>query len=321
MKHTDITKAIYNNEEVQALYLGDLLIYQRAQEEQPPTYGPYQLVGKFLDNSTPENWWYKSGYFSFTAAQHSINGPTFNEEVIDFKDRIFSFQDNTKLERIDHLPSINVSDWGSMFSGCSSLLSVDLAGLDSSIVTGMSSMFSNCNALKSINFAGANTSKVTSMRYMFSDCRSLQFLDVSGFNTSKVTDMYGMFRGCRNLKNLDVSGFDVSNVTDMYGIFFSCENLQTLNIAGWDFSNLAEMYIFEGNLGLTDVIGPVYGIQASINLSYIPLTNQSAMVFIDGLAEVSTTKTIRFSPAQYDELSEEQIATATAKGWTVARNA
>lgn len=56
------------------------------------------------------------------------------------------------------------------------------------------------------------------------------------------------------------------------------------------------------------------------NLSYSPLTADSAMVFINGLEEVTETKTLSLKDTTYDSLTEEQIAIATSKGWTVTRS-
>ena len=79
---------------------------------------------------------------------------------------------------------------------------------------------------------------------------------------------------------------------------------------------------------LKTVLGPITGIGASwddsttaFSMEYCSLDNASAMVFINGLAEVTTTKNITFSRTTYDTLTDEQIAVATSKGWNVVRSA
>lgn len=42
------------------------------------------------------------------------------------------------------------------------------------------------------------------------------------------------------------------------------------------------------------------------------------MVLINGLANVTTAKTITFKTSTYNTLTEEQKAVATSKGWTIA---
>ncbi len=127
-----------------------------------------------------------------------------------------------------------------MFSGCSSLTDVDLAGLDTSRVTDMSGMFSRCKSLRGLDLSGFDTSCVTNMEGMFGGCRSLGELDLSGFDTSLVTNMSGMFcvggyesgvddsgtvkpiwrNGC--LSDLDISHFNMENVTDTSWMFAGC---------------------------------------------------------------------------------------------------
>lgn len=71
---------------------------------------------------------------------------------------------------------------------------------------------------------------------------------------------------------------------------------------------------------LKNVIGQFNGTKVDLRLDDCPLTNASAMVFINGLAEVSEAKTITFKSTTYDTLTPEQIAVATSKGWNVVRS-
>ena len=94
------------------------------------------------------------------------------------------------------------TDLSSMFSGCSSLESLDLSGWNIEPVTDMSSMFSGCNSLKNLDMHGWNTGYVTNMSSMFSGCSSLESLDLSGWNPCNVTNMSSMFSGCSALHTL-----------------------------------------------------------------------------------------------------------------------
>lgn len=84
-----------------------------------------------------------------------------------------------------------------MFSGLSSLISIDELGLlDTSNVTDMSYMFDNCDELISLNLSGLNTSNVTDMIYMFYNCSNLKTIYVgTGWDTSKA-DTTDMFTDC-----------------------------------------------------------------------------------------------------------------------------
>ena len=169
-----------------------------------------------------------------------------------------------------------------MFSGCSSLVSLDLSGFDTSSVTSMADMFSECSSLESVDLSSFDTSNVTDMQRMFSSCSSLTVLDlscfdtsrvadmgsmfwycdslaaldVSSFNTASVTDMGYMFYGCSSLGQLDVSSFNTARVTDMNGMFDGCSALAALDVSGFDTSRVTDMgYMFYGcsSLGQLDV--------------------------------------------------------------------
>ncbi|RXV51182.1 hypothetical protein CYQ17_15035, partial [Enterococcus faecalis] len=76
-----------------------------------------------------------------------------------------------------------------------------MVGLDNTSLVGA---FSG-STIVSINLSGLDTSQVTDMTNMFSSCSKLTSLDLSSFNTSQVTSMEGMFSGCSGLTSLDVS--------------------------------------------------------------------------------------------------------------------
>ena len=147
----------------------------------------------------------------------------------------------TTIEGIKNLKTDNVTNMQRMFSGCSSLTSLDLSSFDTQKVTNMGSMFDGCSSLKSLNLSSFNTEKVSSMRYMFSGCSSLTSLDLSSFNTEKVTDMRYMFRGCSSLTSLDLSNFNTENLTDMGLMFDGCSSLKSLDLSNFDTRNVTDM--------------------------------------------------------------------------------
>ena len=110
--------------------------------------------------------------------------------------------------------------------------------LNTSNVTNMHDMFSGCSSLTSLDLSNFNTSNVTNMHNMFSGCSSLTSLDVSSFNTLNITSMYEMFSSCSSLTTLDLSSFDTSNVTNMNYMFYNCKALQHLDISNFDFTKV-----------------------------------------------------------------------------------
>ena len=108
-----------------------------------------------------------------------------------------------------------------MFNGLNTITTIDFGNnVDTSNVTNMYGMFSGCSSLTSLNLSGFNTSNVTTMGDMFYQCNALTMLNVSSFNTSKVTNMSYMFAECHNMAELDLSSFDFGEVTDFDGMFY-----------------------------------------------------------------------------------------------------
>ena len=325
MTNKDITKIYFQGNEIVALYRGDTLIFKKSSgggSTTKPT-GVYKIKGTVTKGS---------GYTQFNLTYN--NGQRVNVKVN--KDLTFE----TDLQE----PLTNAN---AMFRGRSYLETLDLNGLDTSQVTNMSNMFSQSNYLKDIKLSNFDTSIVTDMSLMFYDCKSLTSLDVSNFDTSKVTSMEDMFNGCRNLTSLDVSNFDTSKVTQMGHMFRGCENLKSLDLSNFDTSKVTRLqYMFYDDEKLTDlyinfdvrlntyfenifslcfslenVVGKFEGTKDNLYLdSCSSLTAQSAMVFINGLATVTETRTLSLNATTYDSLTNEQIAIATAKGWTVTRS-
>ena len=101
---------------------------------------------------------------------------------------------------------------------------------NTSEVTNMGSMFSGCMALTSIDLSHFNTAKVTNMWYMFLGCSGLTSIDLSSFNTANVENMNSMFYGCTGLTSLDLSYFNTVKVITMGAMFRYCTSLTTIYV-------------------------------------------------------------------------------------------
>ena len=155
---------------------------------------------------------------------------------------MFSGCSSLKSLNLSGFDTSNVTNASNMFSGCSSLASLDLSSFDTSKVTDMSDMFSGCSSLKSLNVTSFDTCKVTSMSAMFNSCTSLESLDLSSFNASSVTTMMVMFGNCPSLKSLTFSSrLDTSNVENMRLLFAGCKALNALDISGFNTSKVTDM--------------------------------------------------------------------------------
>ena len=114
----------------------------------------------------------------------------------------------------------NVTDMGSMFNGCSNLITIPQ--LDTSKVTNMEYLFAGCTSLVIIPLI--DTTNVTNMLSLFSSCKKLASIPL--LDTSNVTTMCGMFGECKNLISIPL--LDTSNVTNMDSMFNNCEKLTSI---------------------------------------------------------------------------------------------
>lgn len=143
-----------------------------------------------------------------------------------------------------------------------------------------------------VDLSDLETSNVTYMPSVFYNCNGLTSVNLSNIDTRKATNMNYIFYSCRNLASIDLSSFDMGSVTSANGMFQSCISLKNL--------------VFGTNC------------RVSMNFSQSPLTHESALSVINGLADVEEAQTVTFSKATYNTLSEEEIALATSKGWNIA---
>lgn len=161
-------------------------------------------------------------------------------------------QDKTITELPTKIPVIInkqiVTNFTSLFSGCSSLVSLDLTNLDTSNITNFFNLFSSCSALTSIvGIENLDVSNVTNMHQIFSNCKKLTSLDLSKWNTSKCTNMYAMFMSCQGMTELNLSNFDTTNVTNMGNMFNNCSKLTSLDLSSFNTRNVTNMYSMFAN--------------------------------------------------------------------------
>ena len=136
-----------------------------------------------------------------------------------------------------NIDTLKITSMGGMFSGCTSLETLDLSMFDTSNVTNMAQMFNGCKNLKSVNLNGWDTSKVTTMSQMFYGCTALETLDLSMFITPALKNMVLMFFNCTSLKKINLSNVTFDNEVDIGGIFSSCKALEEIDIRKANFSN------------------------------------------------------------------------------------
>ena len=222
----------------------------------------------------------------------------------------------------------NVTDMSFMFYTCSGLNELDLSNWNTANVTSMSFMFSNCSGLTSLNVSNWNVSNVTNMYSMFNNCSGLTSLNVSNWNVSNVTDMSNMFRSCSKLTGeLDLSGWNISRVYNMNYMFSTCTGLTSLDLSNFNTSNLTDMGgMFNNCISLTNLQLNDLGHNEKCNkldLSGCPRLTKDSILYLfnnafdRATAGYSATFTIKLHSNTKALLTEEEIAIATNKGFTV----
>lgn len=203
------------------------------------------------------------------------------------------------------VPEMNTgkgTDFNSMFYGCTSLTTVP--AIDTSSGTDLSGLFFQCTSLPTI--PELNTSKTTAFYGIFYSCASIT--EIPNIDTSAGTDFYIMFQGCTNLET--VPQLDMSKSVRNTNMFKDCTNLT--NFGGC--LNLGKGYLTTASSNYAN-----YTLDLS---SCTKLTHESLMNVINGLYDIAS---IEVQPQQLilgsenlEKLTEEEIAIATDKGWTVS---
>ena len=214
------------------------------------------------------------------------------------------FSSCSLLTSIPHFNTSNVTNMSYMFDECKQLITIPQ--LDTSSVTNMSYMFRNCSKLTTV--PQLDTSNVTTVERMFYYCSEL--IELPDFNCVKLTNFGGSssftwLYNCYNLKKIGV--VDCDSVTNI-GYFFGSSALNSLT----DFGGCR-------NLGKANSVSNTNG---SYFMNYAPnLTYESVMNVINGLYDRASAGlsvlTLKLHANHLAMLSEDDIAIATNKGWTI----
>lgn len=311
--------ASYGSQQITELTIGPRIIYRNWNDLLDIKFSVNDISGKIQLNEVDFPITTDNGEYKFRVNErlsscknmfdHISNGYTFISKISE----INSIPDTSKCTHMRY-----------MFHGCENATVIN-TNFQTDLCTNMRSMFGLCRKVQDLDLSGFNTENVSDMNCMFFRCVECSTIIVP-FNTENVSDMRSMFYECKNITSLDLSSFDTHNVTSMKSMFSNCLNLVDLNISGFDFYELSwdnneenPNSIFQSCCELTNVTGPLSNIYFQPYLKYsTKLTHNSAMVFINGLGTLSSgSKNITFANTTYNTLSEEDIAIATSKGWTV----
>ena len=260
-------------------------------------------------------------YLFYGCSAESLDVSSLDTSNAMFMHNMFANCGSLKSLDLSSFNTSKVTNMSKMFWMCDDLISLDLSSFDTSKVTDMNSMFSNCSKLQSLDVSNFDTSSVTDMNSMFNSCNNLATLDLSSFDTSKVTNMNNMFYYCTSLTSLDVSSFDTSKVTSISYIFNNCKSLTSLDLSNWDINKVTASYATSNAFNcsvLTDFKAPK-NINAAIDFSSCTnLTHDSLMSIINNLTTKTSTTKLTLGATNLAKLSDDEIAIAVNRGWTLA---
>ena len=146
-----------------------------------------------------------------------------------------------------------------MFSGCSSLHTIQISQLEAGGVTTMEGMFKGCSSLTSVNLNKiyADTNQVQNMKYMFDGCRALKLIDLTYIYTKNVdpSNMEYIFNDCISLAALYISNFYMSQISSENHMFNNVDKLKYIDISNMYNSHLS--YDESGCNNEADCVWPI----------------------------------------------------------------
>lgn len=221
------------------------------------------------------------------------------------------FQNCSKLTKIGDFYIDNVKSATGMFSGCKSLTEVpNLIGTFKSFLeeddygdeSRGDGMFMGCLGLTSIK--KINTTGLAELSHMFANCINLT--EVLEIDTKKAKNIQGMFASCKKLKTLPL--LEAGTVRFDNDAFLYCEELEN----------------FGGLKDIGKVTNYNWATGHRLNFAYCTkLTKESLMNIINNLYDRYTAygpnsgRYLVLSYRSREKLTDEEIAIAINKGWTV----
>jgi surface protein len=203
--------------------------------------------------------------------------------------------------------------------------------IDTSVCENLRDVFSYNTLIKKINADDWNTSNIKSISSAFAFCSNLKEIHCKNWDVSNVTNFSGAFRNT-TVEILDISKWDVVAGKNFDNMFIYT-NVPIMDFRNWNMSNATSvnsmfnlMYFTRSFVGgltinevITDDLSCLKGLSLSLNISQPPLDRASLRAVINGLADLTgqTAKTLTLGATLIAKLTEEDIAIATNKNWTI----
>ncbi len=220
---------------------------------------------------------------------------------------ISMFGGNSLLETIDMTNFVFPNICYNLFSaGLTGLKEVILADSDTSNVTNMQNMFSGCSSLTTVDFSSWNTSNVTNMSSMFSGASSLPKLDLSNFDVTHVISIGSIFSGAFKLEELNLSNWDLSNYgSSSISMFGGNSLLETIDMTNFVFPTNCSGFFASGLTSLKNLIFDGVNTENITNMSGM-FSGCTAIVNLD-LSNFDTTNVTSIGSMFYNMNNLEEL--------------
>ena len=205
--------------------------------------------------------------------------------------------------------------------------------IDTSELISLNEAFSRVN-ITSLDTTNWNLSKLNSATYCFRFCTKLKkIIGVENWGMSSADVVNGMFYNS-GLEELDVSKWDI-HASRYDEMFVNMKSLKKLDLTSWDFSRCIGINYFATGCSLLETIVGDYSLNDVIsneisvlngckvgapNMFQNTLLNTASLrAIINGIADLTgkPSQTLSLGETLMAKLTEEDIAIATAKNWTI----
>ena len=262
-----------------------------------------QITDQYKDNGTtpipreltkdvlffPENFPMKTTYLDLYGILLMNHIPQ-NEEMN-------SFRNNISLRYMDiDTSSCNLT---SGFLNCFNLRRINKDNtVDCSNNTNFSNVFCNCYMLEDVSLININVDKSLTWSRAFRIDTSIEYFNLKNISFSPKLIGYSfqyMFYNQQYLENIngEIDFTKINSNTGSNLMFYACNNLKEVRFTKESLK---------------------YDLQMAQSKS---LSLESLQSIIDGLGNVTTTRTLSLNSTAYNKLTEEQKQSATDKGWTI----
>lgn len=218
---------------------------------------------------------------------------------------------------------------------------LDISGAD--VIT---SIFQNCHSLTTIDTSNWSFhERLTSITNIFSACESLQYIDVSNWNTGNISLFGSAFYNIGksligdNYVTLDVSKWDMKNSVNLDSMFGSFHKIKELDLRGWEVPNVTstsgmfgytspqltrKLVTLIGGETIENVLAngttAMKDLKVGLTIAAFPEIDRASLrAIINGLADLTgqTAQPLTLGATLMAKLTEEDIAIATSKNWTI----